>query len=184
MMNNQQSYKFIITGTFNSGKTSFIQAISENGVVSVEGVINTRIYSTIVALDSGKIETQGTAFEFFATPDSVHFSLTWELLAEKAALNLLGFIIMVDSSTPEHFRRTREIIAGFGSYIPCPFVIAANKQDKPYAWDVEALRIALRIPDEIPIIPCNAHDKKSVANVLIALCEEILKSIDASEAES
>jgi hypothetical protein len=45
------------------------------------------------------------------------------------------------------------------------------------------MRIVLHIPPEIPITPCVATDKKSVANVLIALCEEVLREIDADEAE-
>jgi len=176
---NQQSYKIIITGAFLSGKSSFIRAISEVDLdAAYKQAINNHSHST-VWIEFGLIEVQGAKFYLFPSPNTLRFPLLFDL-----GDDFLGYVIMVDSSLPESFTETRGIISTFTTYIPRPFVIAANKQDKPYAWDVEALRIALRVSDEIPIVPCIAHDKKSVANVLIALCEEILKNIESNEAES
>ena len=63
----------------------------------------------------------------------------------------------------------------FRAYSPLPIVIAANFQDLPDAWDVEALRIALGIANDVPIIPCVATDRESVKAVLLALLNEVLK---------
>ena len=58
---------------------------------------------------------------------------------------MLGFIVMVDSTRPETFREARKILETFRAYAPTPYVVAANKQDMPDAWDLEDMRIALRI---------------------------------------
>jgi hypothetical protein len=48
-------------------------------------------------------------------------------------------------------------------------VIAANKQDRPNAWSPEELRLALRQPPHIKVLPCTATDRESVKNVLLEL---------------
>jgi nitrogen-specific signal transduction histidine kinase len=45
------------------------------------------------------------------------------------------------------------------------------------------LRRALRITEDIPIIPCNAADKESVKQVLLALLNEALKALASAEAD-
>jgi uncharacterized protein len=49
----------------------------------------------------------------------------------------------------------------------------------PDAWDVDALRIALHISEDIPIIPCVAKDQESVKGVVIALLNEVLKDVES-----
>jgi signal recognition particle receptor subunit beta len=178
---NKQSYKIIITGSFLSGKTSFIRAISEiNLDTATEQAVNNTTNTSTIRIDWwGKVEVEGGTFYLFDPPTTLRFRFMSEL-----GDDLLGYVIMVGSTIPESFRETREVMATFTTYFPKPYVIAASESDKPNAWDVEALRIALRVSDEIPIIPCTTHDKKSVASVLIALCEEILKDINANKAES
>ena len=39
----------------------------------------------------------------------------------------------------------------------------------------------MRLPDDIPVVPCIATDKESVKNVLIALLEKVIEAIDADE---
>ena len=54
------------------------------------------------------------------------------------------------------------IIDFFVSYRDTPYVIAANKQDKPNAWSPEELRLALRLPAHIKVLPCVASERDSV----------------------
>jgi signal recognition particle receptor subunit beta len=93
---------------------------------------------------------------------------------------MLGFIVLIDSVRPETFREARRILEVFRGYAPTPYVVAANKQDMEDAWDVKDLRIALKIPNEIKVLPCVAMDKESVKGVLLELLYSILEEMDAA----
>ena len=91
---------------------------------------------------------------------------------------MLGFIVMVDSTRPETFREARSILETFRAYAPTPYVVAANKQDMDDAWEVDDMRIALRLDKNIPLLPTVAVNKESVKTVLIDLLTNILKEIE------
>lgn len=91
-----------------------------------------------------------------------------------------GIIVFIDSSRPETFKKAGELIRSISS---TPFVVAANKQDLPDAWTAQDIRTVISIASEIPVVPCSIYDNKSIANVLLALCAEMLKQADVTEAE-
>src|ERR671937_2943771 len=157
-----QTVKMVITGPFAAGKTQFIQSISEIEVVATERRITdetARIKSeTTVAMDFGRITIDDDLVLYlFGTPGQRRFDFMWEILAE----GMLGFVVMVDSAKPETFREAKSILETFRAYAPTPYVVAANKQDHPDAWDPEDLRIALRIEPEVKLLPCIAKEKDS-----------------------
>ncbi|MEJ2485120.1 MAG: ATP/GTP-binding protein [Anaerolineales bacterium] len=177
-----QTVKMVVTGPFNSGKTEFIQTVSEIDVVSTERKITSAAErvkeSTTVAMDFGRITVDDELVLYlFGTPGQKRFDFMWEILSE----GMLGFIVMVDSTRPETFREARGILETFRAYAPTPYVVTANKQDKEDAWDVEDMRIALRLDKNIPLIPTVAMDKESVKSVLINLLTNILKEIEGNK---
>jgi signal recognition particle receptor subunit beta len=168
----------VVTGPFSSGKTSFIQSVSEIDVVSTERKITgeeKRIKeTTTVAMDFGRITVDDNLVLYlFGTPGQKRFDFMWEILSE----GMLGFIVIVDSTRPETFREARGILHTFRAYAPTPYILAANKQDMEDAWDVEDLRIALKLDSKIKILPCVAFDKEAVKNVLLELLYTILEEI-------
>jgi uncharacterized protein len=177
-----QTVKMVVTGPFNSGKTEFIQTVSEIDVVSTERKITSAAErvkeSTTVAMDFGRITVDDELVLYlFGTPGQKRFDFMWEILSE----GMLGFIVMVDSTRPETFREARGILETFRAYAPTPYVVTANKQDKEDSWDVEDMRIALRLDKNIPLIPTVAMDKESVKSVLINLLTNILKEIEGNK---
>ena len=48
----------------------------------------------------------------------------------------------------------------------------------PEAWSPDDLRIALRIEENVKLLPCIATDKESVKNVLLELLYSILEEMD------
>jgi hypothetical protein len=79
---------------------------------------------------------------------------------------MLGFIVMVDSTRPETFREARNILETFRAYAPTPYVVAANKQDVIDSWELEDMRIALRLDPKVKLLPCIAREKEAVKKVL------------------
>ena len=174
-----QTVKIVVTGPFSSGKTQFIQTISEIDVVATERSITRpeeRIKDqTTVAMDFGRITVdQDLVLYLFGTPGQRRFEFMWEVLSE----GMLGFVVLLDSVRPETFREAQDILDTFRSYAPVPYIVAANKQDMEDAWSPEDLRIALRIPGSIKMVPCVATDRESVKNTLLELLYLVLETME------
>jgi hypothetical protein len=174
-----QTVKMVVTGPFNSGKTQFVGSISEIDVVSTERKISSdaeRVKDqTTVAMDFGRITVDDDLVLYlFGTPGQRRFDFMWEILAE----GMLGFVVLVDSARPETFREARQILETFRAYAPTPYVVAANKQDMPDAWNMDDLRIALKLEEGVKMLPCVAKDRESVKNILLELLYSILEEMD------
>ena len=175
-----QIVKVVVTGPFSAGKTQFIQTISEIGVVATEKNISRaeeRIKSqTTVAMDFGRISIDDDLVLYlFGTPGQRRFDFMWDILSE----GMLGFVVLLDSVRTETFREAQDILRKFSSYSSVPFVVAANKQDLDDAWTPEDLRIALKIPSNVKVIPCVSTDRDSVKKVLLELLSSVLELVDA-----
>jgi small GTP-binding protein len=176
-----QTVKMVITGPFSAGKTEFIRSISEIDVVTTDEDISRDSAEfgtkeqTTVAMDFGRITVDDDLVLYlFGTPGQRRFDFMWEILAE----GMLGFVVMVDSAKPETFREAKSILETFRAYAPTPYVVAANKQDHPEAWTPADLRIALRIEENVKLLPCIATQKDSVKNVLLELLYSILEEME------
>ncbi len=175
-----QTVKMVVTGPFNSGKTEFIRSVSEINVVSTERKISSESEkvkeTTTVAMDFGRITVdQDLVLYLFGTPGQKRFDFMWEILSE----GMLGFIVMVDSTRPETFREARSILETFRAYAPTPYVVAANKQDLPDAWDLDDIRLALRLSPKVKLLNCVATQKETVKSVLLELLYSILAEMEA-----
>jgi uncharacterized protein len=177
-----QTVKMVVTGPFNSGKTEFIQSVSEIDVVSTERKISSEVekvkQTTTVAMDFGRITVDDDLVLYlFGTPGQRRFDFMWEILSE----GMLGFIVMVDSTRPETFREARNILETFRAYAPTPYVVAANKQDIEEAWDINDMRIALRLDPKVKLLPCVATSKETVKTVLLELLYSILAEMEGDK---
>jgi len=177
-----QTVKMVVTGPFNSGKTEFIQSVSEIDVVATERKISSEAErikdTTTVAMDFGRITVdEDLVLYLFGTPGQKRFDFMWEILSE----GMLGFIVMVDSTRPETFREARSILETFRAYAPTPYVVTANKQDLDDAWDINDMRIALRLDKSVKLLPCIATGRESVKNVLLELLYSILAIMEAED---
>jgi len=171
-----QAVKIVVTGPFNAGKTEFIRTVSEIEVVSTDRRITdgARVVKeeTTVAMDFGRITIdEDLVLYLFGTPGQKRFDFMWDILSE----GMLGFVVIVDSTSPETFREARRVLDIFRRYAQVPYVVAANKQDLPDAWSAEDLRIALQLDSNAKIVPCVARDKESVKRVLLELLYSILE---------
>jgi small GTP-binding protein len=177
-----QTVKIVVTGPFSAGKTELIRSVSEINVVSTERKISSEAekikQSTTVAMDFGRITVDDELVLYmFGTPGQKRFDFMWEILSE----GMLGFIVMVDSTRPETFREARRILETFKAYAATPYVVVANKQDSEDAWEVDDLRLALRLDSKVKLLPCVAKDKDKVKDVLLELLYTILAEMEAGQ---
>lgn len=173
-----QSVKVVVTGPFNAGKTTFIKAVSEITVLSTERQVSAASGEgsgeTTVAMDFGRITiSDDVVLYLFGTPGQQRFSFMWETLSE----GMLGFVLLVDAEDKDSYEDAKSMIEFFRNMSDVPFVVAANKVPPTDMKTLRAVRTAIGLADEIPLLPVDARDKESVKAVLLGLLYRILDSM-------
>ena len=169
-------YKIIVTGPFNSGKTAFINTISDIEVVTTERKITTEDRGikaeTTVAMDYGRVELDSKILHLNGTPGQARFDFMWEILAHE----MNGFIVLVDSTDPPSFPDAADLIRLFSGLHDVPYLVVANKTDLEGAASLSEVRRRVNPNEDITVMPCVALEKSSVRQVLLQIIELIDRS--------
>ncbi|MFI5778818.1 GTP-binding protein [Nocardia sp. NPDC051570] len=173
------SVKIVISGGFGVGKTTFIGAISEIEPLATEAAMTevsvgvddpgrrAEKTTTTVALDFGRITLDRTLVLYlFGTPGQERFEFLWDDLLDGA----LGGVIMVDTSRIEDCYPVLDYFEQRNT----PFVAAVNRFAGEPAFDLDEIREALDLDESIHLVECDARDRESVKEVLVALLEQVL----------
>ncbi|MEP7284440.1 MAG: ATP/GTP-binding protein [Chloroflexota bacterium] len=167
------TYKIIVTGPFNSGKTTFVSTISDIAVVTTEKKITTEdrgIKSeTTVAMDYGRVEIDGKVLHLSGTPGQTRFNFMWDILARE----MNAFVVLVDSTDSPSFPDAAELIALFSGIHAVPYLVAASKSDLSGGVSLEEVRRGTHAGSDVTVMPCVATQKSSVRQVLLQVIELI-----------
>ena len=162
----EQVYKIIVTGPFDSGKSTFVSTASDIGVVQTERKITTEDRGikahTTVAMDYGRINMNGRTLHLTGTPGQERFVFMWEILARE----MDGFVVMVDSTDPSSYPDALALAEVFWRIRAVPFLMAANKTDMLSESVIPEVRRRINPDYDITVMPCVAHDRTSVRQVL------------------
>jgi hypothetical protein len=175
-----QAVKVVVTGPFAAGKTTLIRTISEITVLSTErGITDStrkRKAETTVAMDFGRITIdRDLVLYLFGTPGQDRFDFMWEILGE----GMIGYLLLVDASREDSVQEAAGILAAFRTMARVPYVVALNRAAGDDHALAESVRTQLEIPSDVAIMSCDATDKESVKNVLLALLYAVLDEVEA-----
>ena len=162
-----KTFKILVTGPFNAGKTTFIKTLCGKILNSDKRLLIKTVKSaTTVALDFGLLELDEGRVRLFGTPGQRRFFFMWRILAA----GMDGYILMVDSQDRGSLEDAAYIYEFFKKRFPnTPHVISANKAEGRNVIPEKTIREVLKVPPEVPVHPTVALDRESALNVINSL---------------
>ncbi|GAA2646547.1 ATP/GTP-binding protein [Streptomyces lunalinharesii] len=170
--------KVVIVGGFGVGKTTLVGSVSEIRPLTTEETMTQagvgvddlagveRKTETTVAMDFGRISlSEELVLYLFGTPGQQRFWFLWNGLFEGA----LGAVVLIDT------RRLDDSFDVLGRLEErgLPFVVAVNAFPDAPVHPMAELRAAMDLPDDVPMVDCDARERSSSRDALLTLVRHL-----------
>jgi uncharacterized protein len=172
--------KILVAGGFGVGKTTLVRTLSEIPPLLTEEAMTSASegiddnaavpdkHTTTVAMDFGRITVDDEMILYmFGTPGQDRFWFMWDELAQ----GCVGAVVLVD------LRRIDDSFPAVDYFEnrSVPFVIALNGFPDTARHSPEAVREAMALSPDVPVVRMDARSSESSIRTLVALVEHALE---------
>lgn len=125
-------YKIIITGPVGAGKTTAINALTDDSAIKTDVAVSDKTTSlrkstTTVALDYGIVKIGSDIAHVYGTPGQERFHFMWDIISKGAH----GLIILIDNSRNYPLRDVKYYVKEFSDLIKdVPLILAVTRYDQ------------------------------------------------------
>jgi uncharacterized protein len=180
-----EGLKIVVVGGFGVGKTTMVRSVSEIRPLSTEETMTqagqdvddtggvTGKTTTTVAFDFGRISLdEQMVLYLFGAPGQERFWFLWDRLFA----GTLGAVVLVDTRRLEDSWYAIDRLEHHNT----PFIVARNNFPGS-THSLESIRDALSLPEDVPLIDCDARERSSAKKVLITLVDHLYALSTAGE---
>ncbi|WP_395294003.1 ATP/GTP-binding protein [Kitasatospora hibisci] len=178
----QTLMKLVVAGPFGVGKTTLIRTLSEIATLHTEEAMTETgapvddaallpgKRTTTVAVDFGRLTLPGQVVLYlFGTPGQRRFFPLWQDIARGA----VGALVLADTRRLADSFEIMDMVEEQG----LPYAVAVNGFPDAPVHSVDVLRAHLDLHPATPLVLCDARERRSSLDALIALAEHVLHGL-------
>jgi|GEM_PF-2176903 len=187
MIGKIKTFKILLLGNHNTGKTQFNKSISEMDVIVTPPAFDEKTTQLIRSVDFGKlgIDNDQVVIHFFGNGEIFPLSKYPPLSGSLELLTVDGIVFLpknragdaayqFEADNLAEEKNEFNLIQQRG----IPYLIVANRQDQENTFSPDQIRRRLDIPESTPIYPCVATDKTIVQRIVLELFKAMPPSDD------